>query len=120
MAGRSIQLGKHGNERGESLETRCVKGLCVCLLLANRCQGQFLCSQEANERVVPTHRKVYASMFMVSLSLTGKQSGVGLVTGLPSFFAQLPSQKEMVGWSQPLDLHHEVCGGGKSALQPSN
>jgi hypothetical protein len=83
-------------------------------------KGQFLCSQEANERVVPTHRKVHASMFMVSLSLTGKQSGVGLVTGLPSFFAQLPSQKEMVGWSQPLDLHHEVCGGGKSALQPSN
>jgi hypothetical protein len=69
--------------------------------------------------VAPTHRKVYASTFMVSLSLTGKQSGGGFVTGLPSFFAQLPSQKEMGGKEPALDLH-EVCGDGKSALQPSN
>ena len=84
MAGRSIQLGKHGNERGESLETRCVESLliaymCVCLLLSLiDAKRQFLCSQGANERVAPTHRKVHASTFIVSVSLTGKQSGVGL------------------------------------------
>jgi hypothetical protein len=50
----------------------------------------------------PQHtREIHTSTFMVSLSLTGKQSGAGFVTGLPSFFAQLPSQKEMVGRSQP-------------------
>jgi hypothetical protein len=50
----------------------------------------------------PQHtREIHASTFMVSLSLTGKQSGAGFVTGLPSFFAQLPSQKEMVGRSRP-------------------
>jgi hypothetical protein len=102
----AVQLGKRGNERGESLEARCVGGLlvvyvCVSLLSLIDAKRQFLYSRGADERVAQTHRKIHASTFMVALSLTGKQSGGEFVTGLSSFFAQLPSQNEMVGRSQP-------------------
>jgi hypothetical protein len=119
----AVQPGKRGNERRGSLEARRAKSLlvvyvCVSLLSLIDAKRQFLCSQGADERVAPTHRKIHASTFMVALSLTGKhwQSGGRFVTGLPSFPVQLPSQKEMVGRSSTLDLHYEVCGDSKSAL----